>query len=519
MPLNTLLVNGGSSPDLTQDIINDVSKQIANTDHYDIVISGLKVNKEYVSQFRWMYEDGSLGEWSSSYTFTTDDETSPNAPSTPVLTAGAGFFKVTWDGKNSANQTMQDVARVNVYVNGGLFNPLVESAFFTEAGSRNIPADSDSYTVTFKAIRSSGKLSSSSASASVDVTIDAGVALASANGKNTIYRQSSQPTGGTYVTGDTWFDTDDDNKIYRYNGTTWVGFTLGNNALESISANKLTAGTIDASVITVSNLDAGNITTGILTGREINNGSGTFRVTAAGALTATSATITGAITATSGSFTGSITAGATIDGTAASTVTSGAASGATALQEGNGVSKGSGNVINSILMNSGGISISTAATGTRMQLNNSGLQLFNGLTRTVFLDGATGTAEFSGKITSSEGAIGGWTIGTGKIYNDYIELQSNNDPSLGYPAIKLTSGSTNYAIYGALGYFSITNISDNANLLFAIGQEVRLGGSGYTVENVNTTINNKQLRNIYVSSTAGEPSPSSPATGDIKLEW
>ena len=100
-------------------------------------------------------------------------------------------------------------------------------------------------------------------------------AQASADGKNTIYRQTTQPTGGTYVTGDVWFDTDDDNKIYRYSSatSTWVGFTLGNNALASISANKITAGTIDASVITVSNLDAGNITTGTLTGRTISGGS------------------------------------------------------------------------------------------------------------------------------------------------------------------------------------------------------------------------------------------------------
>jgi hypothetical protein len=108
----------------------------------------------------------------------------------------------------------------------------------------------------------------------IEATAIDATARASADGKNTIYRQDSQPSGGTYVTGDVWFDTDDDNKIYRYNSatSTWVGFTLGNNALASISANKITAGTIDASVITVSNLDAGNITTGTLTGRTISGG-------------------------------------------------------------------------------------------------------------------------------------------------------------------------------------------------------------------------------------------------------
>ncbi len=151
---------------------------------------------------------------------------------------------------------------------------------------------------------------------------------ASANGKNVIYRQPSEPTGGNYKSGDIWFDTDDDNKFYRYQedpvSPGWVGFTLGDNALDSISANKITAGTIDASVITVSNINAANITTGTLTGiilsgntivgGTITIGSGTtifkadtngiylgnstfasapFRVTPAGAMTATSGSIAG----------------------------------------------------------------------------------------------------------------------------------------------------------------------------------------------------------------------------------
>ena len=41
-------------------------------------------------------------------------------------------------------------------------------------------------------------------------------ARASADGKNTIYRQDYEPTGGTYALGDTWFDTDNSNKIHRY---------------------------------------------------------------------------------------------------------------------------------------------------------------------------------------------------------------------------------------------------------------------------------------------------------------
>jgi hypothetical protein len=104
---------------------------------------------------------------------------------------------------------------------------------------------------------------------------DAATALSTADGKNTIYRQTSQPTGGTYANGDLWFDSDDDNKLYRYSSSpspAWTSFTLGNNALSNLSANKITAGTLDASLITVSNLNAGSITAGTLTGISIAGG-------------------------------------------------------------------------------------------------------------------------------------------------------------------------------------------------------------------------------------------------------
>lgn len=41
------------------------------------------------------------------------------------------------------------------------------------------------------------------------------------DGKNKTYRQTTAPSSGM-VAGDLWFDSDDNNKAYRYNGTTWV---------------------------------------------------------------------------------------------------------------------------------------------------------------------------------------------------------------------------------------------------------------------------------------------------------
>ena len=179
-------------------------------------------------------------------------------------------------------------------------------------------------------------------------------AQTTANSKNKVYRQTSEPTGGTYAEGDLWFDTDDNNKIYRRTSSAWTAVQLGGEALANINANKITAGTIDASVITVSNLDAGNITAGTIaasritstsisaaditaaqitsgeissaritstsisaaeinadnitagtiTSRAINNGNGTFTVDASGNLSASSASITGTISASSGTIGG-----------------------------------------------------------------------------------------------------------------------------------------------------------------------------------------------------------------------
>ncbi|MEG7750657.1 hypothetical protein U2087_15540, partial [Listeria monocytogenes] len=68
-------------------------------------------------------------------------------------------------------------------------------------------------------------------------------AQTTADGKNRIYRQGTTPTG-TFSVGDTWFNTAADNAISRWDGSSWVATTLGNNALASISASKITAGTI-----------------------------------------------------------------------------------------------------------------------------------------------------------------------------------------------------------------------------------------------------------------------------------
>ncbi|MGI6117844.1 MAG: phage baseplate protein [Bilifractor sp.] len=64
----------------------------------------------------------------------------------------------------------------------------------------------------------------------------ADTALTTANGKGKVYYQASAPTSGM-TTQDIWFDTDDGNSMYRYNGTAWVRVQLGTNAINDKAIN------------------------------------------------------------------------------------------------------------------------------------------------------------------------------------------------------------------------------------------------------------------------------------------
>lgn len=54
------------------------------------------------------------------------------------------------------------------------------------------------------------------------VTVTDPAAQAAADGKNSTYYQDSEPTGGTYLVGDLWIDTNDNDKLYAWDGTDWV---------------------------------------------------------------------------------------------------------------------------------------------------------------------------------------------------------------------------------------------------------------------------------------------------------
>lgn len=271
MPLigGPLIANGDSGPLLTEDLITDTSKKITNTDYYDVVIQGLKVNKQYVSQFRWQYEDGTFGEWSNNYEFTTDDELDPDTPSTPILVTGVGFFTVRWNGNNSTGQALTNFSQINVYVSGGSFNASLPAATLTQAGTVNIAAAIGSYSVTFKALRSSGKISDSSTAASVSITTDstdastaliaanqaqlaAGVAQSTADGKNKVTYSTSAPGSTANTAGDIWFRYSGSGIVIEQHvglgGTSWQKQEISSAVIGNLDAGKITSGIINVGI-------------------------------------------------------------------------------------------------------------------------------------------------------------------------------------------------------------------------------------------------------------------------------
>ena len=111
-----------------------------------------------------------------------------------------------------------------------------------------------------------------------NATFVANSAQLTADGKNSVYRQGTAPTGGTYAVGDVWFDTSNSNQINRWTGSAWSAFTLGPNAIASINVNQINAGTLNSNVILASNITAGQIVSGVLEGITIQTSNANRRI-------------------------------------------------------------------------------------------------------------------------------------------------------------------------------------------------------------------------------------------------
>jgi hypothetical protein len=110
-------------------------------------------------------------------------------------------------------------------------------------------------------------------------------AQTTADGKNRVYRQGTAP-GGTLAVGDLWFNTAEDNKPNRWNGSAWEAYGFGNLAIGNLDAQKITTGFLAAARIEAASLNADKIIAGTITASQIAASTITGAKIAAGTLTA-----------------------------------------------------------------------------------------------------------------------------------------------------------------------------------------------------------------------------------------
>ena len=110
-------------------------------------------------------------------------------------------------------------------------------------------------------------------------------AQTTADGKNKIYRQGTTPTG-TFAVGDLWFDTANDNRIARWDGSSWVQYGLGNAAIANLDAGKITTGFLAAARIEAASIAGTKIAAGTIQAVNIEAGTITGAKIAAETITA-----------------------------------------------------------------------------------------------------------------------------------------------------------------------------------------------------------------------------------------
>lgn len=113
----------------------------------------------------------------------------------------------------------------------------------------------------------------------------AGSAQTTADGKNTVFYQASEPVASGRRVNDVWFDTDDGNKMYYWTGTNWESREFGTNAIEKLAITNALIADATIQSAKIANMDAGKITSGFIDAARINAATIVALHLAAGAVT------------------------------------------------------------------------------------------------------------------------------------------------------------------------------------------------------------------------------------------
>lgn len=290
---------------------------------------------------------------------------------------------------------------------------------------------------------------------------DSATAQATADGKTKTYTQDNQPTGGAYNVGDLWIDTNDGNKLYRFNGTSWVAAQDAAIATAQSTANGKNTVYYSTSAPGSTANTAGDIwwqyASGIVVGQFVGTGGTSW----------TSAPIGNAVIAN-------------LD---------------------------AGKITTGFLDVAGTVKITTDKTKTglqpRIEINSNGFFAYNGSTATVSITN-TGTAVFTGSILGSSFESTNFASGNGVSVSsvgslDRILLDAGNSNKLA-----ITANSSGAVIFGpgSLSFISMPNggsVFISTNL--SSGAQVTFASTGAVVNQTGYTANSMSFRNILASTT------------------
>jgi hypothetical protein len=301
-------------------------------------------------------------------------------------------------------------------------------------------------------------------------TTAAGDAYDLADTKNTVYRQTSTPTGGTYKTNDIWIDTDDGNKLYVWNGTAWVSAQDASIATAQSGANAAQATANGKNTVYYSTSAPGSTpnTAGDIW-FQYAGGIIVAQFSGAGGTSWTSTTIGNAVIAN-------------LD---------------------------AGKITTGLLNVAGTVKVATASSGSRIELNSTGFYAYNGSTETVRILAADGSAEFTG-ILKSRTYTGGTGVaiapsGSGNTISFNVSGSEVGTITAVSGGIVMTSGSSQL-VMSTVGSVVLSGAFNS--LTFATAPYLNTSGG-------NTSGAYASLRNIFAQNAA----PSGGVDGDVWLRW
>ena len=130
--------------------LNIVTQPDTNKDYFNFKAIGLKIDENYAIKFQWVYDDGTVSEWSPGKFINTSTESVPSAPSATVPSTAIGNIPVT------LSAFPENTKRVDIYIIGGVYGSGKVADSFFQAGTKNIPVTAGVYQVSLIAVTPSG---------------------------------------------------------------------------------------------------------------------------------------------------------------------------------------------------------------------------------------------------------------------------------------------------------------------------------------------------------------------------